>query len=142
MNDATPVTAVAKVDLSAYEMLEFATLTVQDASGQEDMLYEGKPVQIVLFSQGSKEGVRASHKAAQLSHLRQMGMVRGKIDKNIGEATDKEEVDRLVAMTKEIINFPVTPKELYSNTLLLYITKQAQRFIADDANFAKPSTPI
>jgi hypothetical protein len=69
-----------------------------------------------------------------------MGLLRGKVDKRAGEVADQEEVDRLCARTKVINNFPLKPAEVYANTRLIYITKQVQAWIANDANFAKPSS--
>ncbi len=154
MNDeAGATTAVAvKVPLTpeqllaavtALEMQDTATLIVQDIYDQTDLMFDGEPLMIELYSSGSDEGVKAAHRVAQNSQVRSMGYVRGKIDKKYGETMDREEVDKLCGHTKRIIHksFPLSPRQLYSNPKLGYITKQVQKFIVEDENFAKPSTP-
>lgn len=146
MNDATSGTNVVVdvlAQLASLEMLDSAVLDVQDIRGEDDLIFDGHPLKIELYSSGSDQGVKAAHKVSQSAQVRSMGLVRGKLDKKYGESADKEEVDRLVAHTKAFIHptWPLTPRQTYENTKLGYITKQVQRFIGEDVNFAKPSTP-
>jgi hypothetical protein len=127
-------------DVSQFELEETATLTVQNAKGDDDLLVNGKPVTIELFGSGSREAVKALHKAGQAMQLRLQAMMRGKVDPKAAEKADAEMVEKLVACTKEIHNFPVAPRDLYSNPKLGYITRQVVKFLDDDSNFAKPST--
>ncbi len=129
-------------DISQYELEETAVLVVQNAKGDDELIgADGvNPVKIVAYGGGSRQAVKAAHKAGQQAQLRLQALVRGKIDKNAGEAADAELVDKLVAHTKEIVNFPVEPKDLFANPKLGYITRQFQKFVEDDANFAKPSS--
>lgn len=129
-------------DLSQYELEETATLTVQNAKGDDDLIgADGiTPVTIVLYGGGSRQAVKALHKAGQQAQLRLQALFRGKVDKRAAEAADEEMAEKLATCTKEIINFPVDPLALYSNPKLGYITKQVQKFLDDDANFAKAST--
>jgi hypothetical protein len=128
-------------DISKYELEETAVLTVQNAKGDDDLLgADGKPVTIELYGGGSRQMVKALHKAGQAAQLRLQQLVRGKIDKQAAEKADQEMVEKLVACTKQISgNFPVSPADLYANVKLGYITKQVVKFLDDDANFAKPS---
>lgn len=128
-------------NISQLELEDTATLTVQNARGDDDLIgADGvNPVQIVAYGAGSKEAVRALHKAGQQAQLRMQALLRGKVDKQAAEAADKEQVEKLAALTKEIINLPITPADLYANPRLGYITRQFAKFVEDDANFAKVS---
>jgi hypothetical protein len=129
-------------DVSKYELEDVSVLTVQNVKGTDDLIgADGvNPVTIELYGNGSEPAVKAEHKSAYQQQLRQMGLLRGKVDKRAGVVADQEEVDRLCARTKAINNFPLKPAEVYANTRLIYITKQVQAWIANDANFAKPSS--
>lgn len=129
-------------DVSKFELEETATLTVQNAKGDDDLIgADGiNPVKIVAYSSGTKQAVKALHKAGQQAQLRMQALFRGKTDKKAAESADAEQVEKLVGFTKEIINFPIEPAALYSNPKLGYITKQFAKFIEDDANFSKPSS--
>lgn len=127
-------------DLSKYELEETATLTVQNAKGDDDLIgADGvNPVTIELYGGGSRQMVKALHKAGQKAQLRLQQLVRGKVDKRAGETADEEMVEKLATCTKAIHNFPVPAADLYANTKLGYITKQVIKFLDDDGNFAKP----
>lgn len=129
-------------DLSQFELEETATLTVQNAKGDDDLIgADGtNPVTIVLYGGGSRQMVKAQHKAGQQAQLRLQAMMRGKIDKRSGETADAEMVEKLTACTQSINNFPVSAADLYTNTKLGYITRQVTKFLDDDANFSKDST--
>lgn len=129
-------------DVSQYELEDTAVLTVQNASEDDDLIgADGtNPVKIVLYSPGSKQGVRALHKAGHQATARVRKVFRGKVDKTDAEAADQEEVEKLASFTKEIINFPISAEELYANPKLGYIKRQVSRFLDNDANFSKPST--
>lgn len=128
-------------DISQYELDETAVLTVQNAKGDDDLIgADGvNPVTITLYGGGSRQMVKAQHKAGQAAQLRLQQMVRGKVDKRAAEIADEEMVEKLTTCTKEISNFPISPADLYANTKLGYITKQVIQFLDNDANFAKPS---
>lgn len=129
-------------DVSQYELEETAVLTVQNAKLDDDLIGADKktPVTIVLYGGGSRQMVKALHKAGQQAQLRLQGMLRGKVDKRAPELADQEMVEKLTACTQAINNFPVPPADLYANPKLGYITKQVVKFLDDDANFAKPSS--
>lgn len=129
-------------DLSKFELDETAVLTVQNAKGDDDLIgADGKtPVTITLYGGGSRQMVKAQHKAGQQAQLRLQAMMRGKVDKRAGETADAEMVEKLTACTKEIINFPIEPAALYANPKLGYITKQVVKFLDGDENFVRAST--
>lgn len=129
-------------DVSQYELEDTATLTVQNANGDDDLIgADGiNPVRIVAYGGGSRQALKALHKAGLQAQLRMQALLRGKVDKKAAETADAEMAEKLASYTKEIINFPVEPLALYSNPKLGYITKQFAKFIDDDSNFAKPSS--
>jgi len=128
-------------DIASLELEDTATLTVQNARGDDDLIgADGvTPVRIVAYGSGSREAVKALHKAGQQAQLRMQALLRGKLDKQAAEAADAEQVAKLVALTKEIVNLPIAPADLYGNPRLGYITRQFAKFVEDDANFAKVS---
>ena len=128
-------------DVSKFELEDTATLTVQNAKGDDDLVgADGKtPVTIVLYGSGSRQAVKAMHRAGQQAQLRMQALFRGKVDKRAAEAADQELVEKLVSCTQAINNFPVQPAELYANPKLGYITKQVTKFLDDDANFSGAS---
>lgn len=134
-NDA----AVNGFDVSMYELEETATLVVQNAKGDGELIGADRtnPVKIKLYGSGSRQAVKALHRAGQAAQKRLQDVVRGKLDPKAAEKADAEMVEKLVACTAEIENFPVAAEALYSNPKLGYITRQAIRFLDDDANFAK-----
>lgn len=129
-------------DLTKYELDETATLVVQNAKGDDDLIgADGvNPITIELYGSGSRQMVKALHKAGQAAQLRLQGLVRGKVDKNAAANADAEMTEKLVACTASISNFPIEPADLYNNPKLGYITKQVIRFLDDDSNFVKPSS--
>ncbi len=128
-------------DITAYELEETAVLTLLNAKSDDDLIgADGtNPVTIELYGGGSRQMVKAQHKAGQAAQLRLQQLVRGKVDKRAAETAEEEMVEKLVACTKAINNFPVEPGALYSNAKLGYITKQVLKFLDDDSNFSKPS---
>jgi hypothetical protein len=128
--------ATAKDDvLSQFEMLETATLTVENPRGG-DLLNEGKPVTITVYGPGSKEHIRAKHKLDNDAQARSVAILRGRPDKNAAEANLKSSAEFLAACTVDIANFPITNAyELYSNPKLRYIADQVDRFLAGTENF-------
>jgi hypothetical protein len=68
--------------------------------------------------------------------------VRGKTSKTAAEDADREQIDKLVAFTRAINNFPIEggAEALYANPKLGYIRKQVEDFLGEPGNFSKPST--
>ena len=129
-------------DVSKYELEDTAVLVVQNAKGDDDLIgADGvNPVKIVAYGSGSPQAVKAQHKAGMVAQLRMQALFRGKVDKKAAETADAERVEKLVGFTKEIVNFPIEPADLYANPKLGYITRQFEKFVDDDSNFAKPSS--
>jgi hypothetical protein len=133
----------APFDISQYEMADTATLKVKNIFGNDFLLgNDGQPVTIEIYSPGSKEGVRALHKAGLAAQARVMRTMRGELDKDDALNADNEKATKLIGFTKAISpNCPITPSQIYGNSKLGYIAKQVEEFIGKDANFAKASSP-
>ena len=141
-NEVATIPGVDKsFDVSAYELEDTATLTVQNIARDDDMQYDGKPVQVVIYSPGSKQGVRALHKSSQLAQLRMQALFRGKADKKGAEQADAERADKLTMITQGFINFPADPRTIYSNPKMIDFADQVESFFSDKSNFSKVSTP-
>lgn len=126
-------------DITEFELEDTATLVVQNARDDGDLLVDGKPVTIRLYGSGSEQYAAAEHRAANAATARMQAVFRGKTIKNQAELTDKELAEKLAACTAGIDNFPIDPLALYSNKKLGYIRKQVIKFLEDDANFTKGS---
>jgi hypothetical protein len=132
---------VAQFDVSQYELEDTAILTVQNVERSDDMLYQGNPVRITIYSPGSKQGVRALHRAGQQAQLRMQALFRGKVDKKAAEQADEERADKLTMLTASIENFPIPggAKSIYSNPKLIDIADQVEAFFNEKSNFSKAS---
>lgn len=143
MDQANTTVSVTDVfDLSSFELEETAVLTVQNAKGDDDLLYNGNPVRITLYGSGSEQFVNASFKAENAATKRFKESMRGREVKNEAQIASKELAEKLRACTAGIENFPISggALELYSNPKLGYIKKQVIKFLDEDANFMKAST--
>jgi hypothetical protein len=130
-------------DVSQFEMEDTATLTVKNIKGDDDLLVNGEPVTIEVYSPGSRQGVKAMQKAGRAAQFRLARTLRGDIDNKDAAKAEEERVEKLVGFTKSISgNFPVKPPDLYGNPKLGYITRQVEEFIGKDANFSRGSTGI
>lgn len=133
--------AVTTFDVSAYEIEDTAVLEVQNLKRTGDLLYNGKPVRITIYSPGSKQGVRALHKLGLQAQLRLQATFRGKIDKEAAQQADEERAAKLTAITASIENFPIPggAAALYSNPKLIDISNQVDEFFGSIANFSRAS---
>lgn len=141
MNDAT--NAADAFDTSSFELEDFGTLHVMNARGDSPLLYQGSPVTIELYGPGSDQAVQAERRAGVSTQKRITDMMRGKApDPKAAEKSEHEMVEKLVARTRAVNNFPVPggARAIYANPRLNYITRQAITFMNDDANFSKASS--
>lgn len=136
MNDAAK-----PFDLSVYQIDQTGTLTVMNVKRDGELIgADGvNPVTIEVYSSGSPQAVKALHRAGQALQRRMRETIQGKLDPQAAIKAEAEQVDKLVAFTKSINNFPVDPRTLYSDPSLGWIARQVDAFISDDANFSKPS---
>lgn len=130
--------------VALFEAADTAILDVLDQRG-EPLLFNGEPVRIEMYGPGSEQAAAAQAKVDQASQTMAFTamMAAGKGKKtDTTEETRRLNIEKLVACTKTLINFPIPggPKALYENRALGYITKQVERFQGDWANFPAPCT--
>jgi hypothetical protein len=126
-------------DLSQFETIDLAALTVQTPRG-EDLLVDGKPVVINLYGPGSKQFVNAKYRLDNAVQARSIAMLRGKGSKNAAEEARQQQAEFYAAVTASVENFPVSPIDIYLNPKLNYITEQVEKFLSDTENFM-PASP-
>lgn len=130
----TEQTPLAAFNLADFEAADTAVLEVTDRKG-EPLLYNGQPVTIELYSPGSSEYLRASHKAATAQQTATFAALRGKPLKESAEGAIHKQAEKLAACTAGVRNFPVSAFDIYANPRLGYITQQVAKFIEDWSNF-------
>lgn len=127
---------VSTFDLSAFEASETAILTVLGLD-HEPLKFNGQPVQIELYGPGSDIAQRLEAKAASAAQARAFALLQSGGKGADEEDTRKQQAEKLAALTKRVINFPVEGGALaiYQNPRLRYITNQVARFQENWANF-------
>lgn len=143
MQEETGMIELKVFNVADYELNETATLILRNARDDDDLRgTDGLPVTITLYGAGSEQHARASYKVGNRATARAQAMLRGKQTGNQSEEAEEDQIVFLTAITHSISsNFPVAPRDLYANRKLTYIRSQIERFIADNANFSKPSAP-
>ena len=121
-------------DLSKYETVDTAVLTVQSPKGDDLLGDNGQPVTITLYGIGSKQYINAKYKLDSANQTRSIAMLRN------GKSAKPEEINKdnaafYAACTHSIQNFPVEPIELYNNPKLSWITAQVDKFLGETENF-------
>lgn len=125
----------AAFNVADFEARDTAWLEVQNKKDDGPLLVDGRPVRIEVRSPGTKEAMNAQHKIDTATHTRTFAAMRGKASKETVESKIEQSADKLTAITAQIENFPVSPKDLYSNPKLGFITEQVAKFHGDWANF-------
>lgn len=135
-------TEVQKFDLSKYELQDEAVLTFKNIEGDDvEIGADGvNPARVVLYSPGSPQGAKALRKAERLGSLRMFRKMRNEFEQNEDENAKREHVDKLIAFTKEWVNFPVDSAAFYTNDRLVHMRKQVEEFIATFKVFKKGSS--
>lgn len=139
-----PTTSTAApFELSAYEIVDTSIVHLKNVHGNDVLLgNDGQPVWAEVYSPGSKEGVRALHKAGLASQARLMRTMRGELDKDDAKNADTERAAKLCGFLKRFSpNFPVDAAAVFANPKLNYISKQIEEYVGKDANFAQGSSP-
>lgn len=126
-------------DISAYEAADTARLELLGIDG-DPFLYEGKQVTLVMFGPGSKEQVAAQAKVDSANNARLYQAVRGGNVKNGAEDARREQIQKLVACTHSVENFPLTAAQIFANPKLGYLNEQAAKFMGEWRNFPPGST--
>lgn len=122
-------------DLSVLEAEDTGTVELLDIKG-DPLMVNGKRAAVVVYGPGSEQYQRASAKLQTATEQRLIQAARGKAKDDV-EENRKRSIERLSAVTKEIVGMPLTPQAFYANTKLGYLHKQVTDYIDDWANFAK-----
>ena len=130
-NNAMPVA----FNITDFEASDTAWLEVQTKKEDGPLLFNGQPVRILLRSPGTKEAMAAQHKVELANTNRMYAAMRNKQVNETMEGKIEAAANKLIAVTAQIENFPISPKDLYSNPKLGYITEQVTKFHGDWANF-------
>lgn len=127
--------APKEFNVADFEAADTAWLEVQNKKDDGPLLFNGQPVRIQVRSPGTREAMNAQHKIESASQAKAFAAIRGKTDKETVDNKIEQRTEKLVAVTGQIENFPVSPADLYSNPKLGYITAQVEKFHGDWANF-------
>jgi hypothetical protein len=127
--------AATPFNVADFEASDTAWLEVENKKGDGPLLVNGSPVRIEVRSPGTKEAMNAQHKLEQAVNVRTFAAMRGKAVKETVDGKIEQSAEKLAAVTGRIENFPVSPKDLYSNPKLGFITEQVAKFHGDWANF-------
>lgn len=128
-------------DLSQFEASDTGILEVQNQKDDGPLMFNGQPVTIELYGPGSDQYAKAQSKIESAGQARLFAAARGKAKDAAAEAR-KDQIEKLVACTKSINNFPVSAAALYENRKLGYITNQVARYLEDWGNFLSPAARI
>ena len=126
---------VVPFSITDFEASDTAWLEVQTKKDDGPLLFNGLPVRILLRSPGTKEAMSAQHKVELANTNRMYAAMRGKQVNETMDGKIEAAANKLIAVTAMIENFPISPKDLYSNPKLGYITEQVTKFHGDWANF-------
>lgn len=129
-----------KFDIAAFEAADTSLLNVLDIRG-DPLFVDGNVVTIELYGPGSNEYAKAQARLNDILTSRSFMAMRGKPVRETMEESRAPLVDKYVACTKALNNFPIEggARALYENPKLTYITDQVARFIEDWANFTPGS---
>lgn len=122
-------------NIADFEATDTAWLEVQNKKGDGPLLVNGEPVRVEVRSPGTREALNAQHKLEQAVSARTFAAMRGKQVKETVESKFDEKAEKLAAVTANIENFPVAPKDLYANPKMGWFTDQVAAFHADWGNF-------
>ena len=130
-----PVATPAVFNVGDFEASDTSWLEVQNKKDDGPLLFNGAPVRILVRSPGTKEAISAQHRIDLAGTNRMYAAMRGKQVNETVESKAETAASKLLAVTVEIQNFPISPKELYANPKLGYITEQVTKYHGDWANF-------
>lgn len=129
------VATAAAFNVADFEASDTAWLEIQNKKDDGPLLVNGAPARILVRSPGTKEAMSAQHRIELANTNRMYASMRGKQVNETVESKVESAATKLLAVTVQIENFPISPKELYSNPKLGYITDQVTKFHGDWANF-------
>lgn len=137
----TTTTAAAAADFSAFLLDTTSRLELELPNGAP-MLFDGKPVAVLLYGPATDEYAKARaamEKESAARVFRAMGANKNK--KKNGEDDAEADAKFLTAITAEFENFPYPggPAAIYREPRLNYIGNQVRSHVNDLGNFFKES---
>jgi hypothetical protein len=124
-------------DVTLFEAAETGRLEMLGLD-DEPMMYEGKPVVFVMYGPGSKQNMAAQAKINAANTSRTYVALRGGKVKQ--EDARQEQIDRLIACTHSVENWPLSAADTLNNPRLGYMADQLAKYLGDWRNFMKGST--
>lgn len=125
----------AAFNLADFEATDTAWLELENKKGDGPLLFNGKPVRAEIRSPGTREALNAQHKQEQSQTAKTFAAMRGKPTKESVDDKIAQGAEKLAAITVQFENFPVSPKDAFSNPRLGYISEQIAKFHGDWGNF-------
>lgn len=131
-------------DLRSLSIAQTADMPVRDAAGEPQFAADGEtPITITLHSPGSKQHQRAKHAAEERNNTRAFARMQGKADGKISaEEKVRERAEFLAACTVSINGASFGDvaghegfKSLYADITVGHIADDAEKFLAERANF-------
>ncbi|MBY0455260.1 MAG: hypothetical protein K2Q11_10330 [Burkholderiaceae bacterium] len=135
-------------DLRSLSIAQTADMPVRDAAGEPQFAADGEtPITITLHSPGSKPYQRAKHALEDRANTRYLARAQGKTDgKQTAEEKLRERAEFLASCTVSINGASFGDvsgyegfKALYADITVGHIADDAEKFLAERANFKRAS---
>ena len=129
------ITAAPEFNIADFEARDTAWLELENIKGDGPLLVGGKPARALIRSPGTKEAMNAQHLIDTAATTKTYAAMRGKPSKETVEGNIAQRASKLVAVTVEFDNFPVSPADVFKNPKLGWLTEQVARFHVGWENF-------
>ena len=135
-------------DIRTLAISKTGEVPLRNAAGEKQYDDAGAPLSITVHSPGTREFNAAQHARAQRNNERMMNKMQGKADgKQTAEDAVEERAEFLVGITVSFNSFGVEGKSgkaafasVYGDLELGHIADDVEKFVAERANFIRPST--
>lgn len=122
-------------NITDFEARDSAWLEIQNIKDDGALMFGGKPVRALIRSPGTKEAMNAQHIIDTNATTKTYAAMRGKAVKETVEGNIAQRASKLDAVTLEFENFPASPKDVFTNPKMGWLTDQVSKFHGDWANF-------
>ncbi len=121
-------------DLSQFEAKETGLVEILNQK-DEPMMHNDQQVTIEVYGPGSEVYQKAQARIEKEAMNRAVQNAIKRKAGNDAEDARKQLVEKLVACTKSVNNFPGDARSIYTNPRLGFVTNQVARYIEDWSNF-------
>lgn len=133
-------------DIRTLAISKTGEVPLRNAAGEKQYDADGKLRSITVYSPGTREFNAAQHARTQRNNDRVMAKMQGKADgKQSAEDATQERAEFLAGITVSFNNVGIEGKaafaKVYADLELGHIADDVEKFVADRANFIRPSTP-